>query len=259
MRPITLAALVVATGLGIAPPALARPRVAIVEVDVEGSAPTALGNQLQDGFVAGLGRSGVQVVDPGDAARKIEGRAELQRCDSSPCLKSLGQLLEAPYIVKLKIDVAGNSYKSVARLFSTEGSAPAVLPIATESKTCEVCTVEEARATMARLAEALRPHIDEPPPPPPPPPPVAIPPPPRLLGPVVAAMAGALAAAAGIAVLTSNGDCSGGSCSGNHARNVAGGVLIGAGAAFAVAGSYVTVARSRGGEPVTAVTVAWRW
>ncbi len=207
----------------------------------------------------GLVRAGIQVLDPTDTAHRLDGHPELQHCDSSPCLKGVGQLLDVGYIVRIKIDVAGNSYKSVARLFSTEGAAPAALPIATESKTCEVCTVAEARATMLRLADALRAHIDEQTPAPPVAPPAAPPPPPRLAGPALLAMAGALAVAAGAAVLASNGSCNGSGCSENRSRNAGGGVLIGAGAALTLTGAYVTIVRSRGGEPVTGVAVAWRW
>ena len=130
-------------------------------VSARGSPPPALGIQLQDGFVLGWVRAGAQVLDPTDTAKKLEGHPELQRCDASPCLKAIGQVLDVGYIVRVKVDVAGNSYKSVARLFSTEGAAPAALPIATESKSCDVCTVAEARAVMLRLADALRAHIEE--------------------------------------------------------------------------------------------------
>jgi hypothetical protein len=173
-------------------------------------------------------------------------------------LKAIGQLLDVNYIVRVKVDVAGNSYKSVGRLFSTEGAAPAALPIATESKTCDVCTVAEARAVMLRLADALRGHIEdkEPPPPPAPPPP---PPPPRIVAPLLVAMAGALAIAAGVAVLATNGSCTATSCDENRTRSAAGGVLIGAGAALTIGGTYVTIVRSRGGDPVTGVSVALRW
>jgi len=141
--------------------ATARIRVAIPEFQLDGSPPPALGIQLQDGFVLGWVRAGVQVLDPSDTAKKLEGHPELQRCDASPCLKAIGQVLDVGYIVRVKVDVAGNSYKSVGRLFSTEGAAPAALPIATESKSCDVCTVAEARAVMLRLADGLRAHIED--------------------------------------------------------------------------------------------------
>jgi hypothetical protein len=241
-----------------APAAQARARVTIPEFQLEGGAP-ALTNQLQDGFVLGLVRAGIQVLDPGDTAHKLEGHPELSHCDASPCLKSVGQLLDVGYIVRVKIDVAGNSYKSVARLFSTEGAAPAALPIATESKSCDVCTVAEARATMLRLADAVRSHIDEAVPLPAPAPPPTPAPAPHLAGPAVLAMVGTLAFVAGAAVLASQGSCTATDCSENRSRNIGGGVLLGAGAALTLTGAYVTIARARGGDPVTGVAVGWRW
>jgi hypothetical protein len=236
----------------------ARARVAISEFQIEGGAAPALGIQLQDGFVLGLVRAGVLVIDPTDTAKRLEGHPELQRCDASPCLKAIGRLLEAGYIVRVKVDIAGNSYKSVARLFSTEGAAPAVLPIATASKSCDVCTVTEAREVMLRLADVLRRHIEESPLATAPAAPAAAAAP-RLIGPVILAMAGVLAVGAGLAVLASNGTCTATDCDENRSRNIAGGILIGAGAALTLSGTYVTIVRSRGGDPVTGVNIAFRW
>jgi len=239
--------------------ATTRIRVAIPEFQLEGSPPPALGIQLQDGFVLGWVRAGAHVLDPADTAKKLEGHPELQRCDASPCLKAIGQLLDVGYIVRVKVEVAGNSYKSVGRLFTTEGAAPAALPIATESKSCDVCTVAEARAVMLRLADGLRAHIEDNAPPMPAAPVAPPAPQPRVLGPVLVAMAGALAIGAGFAVLATNGSCTATGCDENRTRSAAGGVLIGAGAVLAVGGTYVTIVRSRGGDPVTGVNLAFRW
>src|SRR5262249_11021031 len=154
----------------------------------------------------------------------------------SPCLKAIGQLLDVKYVVRVRVEVAGNSYKTVARVFSTEGAAPAALPVATRSKSCDVCTVAEAREIVLRLADDLRAFVEEPAvaPAPAPLPPA---PPPSLAGPVTAAMVGALALAAGFAVLATNGSCTGSTCSENRDRNVLGGALIGAGGAVALAGA----------------------
>jgi hypothetical protein len=256
---IAALALVVGTLLLAAAPAAARVRVAIPEFQIEGGGSPALALQLQDGFVLGLVRTGIQVLDPVDTGRRLEGHPELQHCDASPCLKAIGQLLDVKYVVRARIEVAGNSYKTVARVFSTEGATPAALPVATKSKSCDVCTVAEAREIMVRLADALRAYLEEPAPPPAPPAAPAQAPPPSLAVPVVTAMVGALAMAAGFAVLASNGTCTPFTCAENRTRNVTGGVLIGAGAAFTVMGAYVTVARSGGRDPVSGVTVALRW
>jgi hypothetical protein len=256
---VGLAAILSAIMSFAAPRAEARARLAIVDFQIEGGASPALSLQLQEGFQAGLLRSGVFVIDAAETAKRMEARPDLQHCDTSVCLKALGQLLDARYLVRVRVDAAGNTYKAVARVFSTDGATPPELPLTTKSKTCDVCTVAEARETLLRLADTLRPQIEEPLPVAPVPPAPPPPPPSRTL-PVVAAMVGALTVAAGFAVLSTNGDCIGTLCEENRTRNAVGGALIGAGAAVAVMGTYVTIVRSRGGaDPVTGVNVAFRW
>jgi hypothetical protein len=238
-------------------PAASKVRVAIPEFQIEGSASPALALQLQDGFVLGLVRAGLQVVDPVDAGRRLESKPELSRCDSSPCLKSIGQLLDVKYLVRVKIEVSGNSYKVVGRVFSTEGPAPAALPVANKSKSCDVCTVAEARDVMLRLADALKMYFEDGTPAPPPVAPVDAPaPPPRLAGPVIGAMLGGVAIAVGAAVLGTIGSCTATKCSENRTRSAVGGSLIGAGAVMTFVGGYVSIERSKpAGAPATATTL----
>jgi hypothetical protein len=245
-----------------APPP-AKVRVAIPDFQVEGSTSPALALQLQDGFVLGLVRAGMQVVDPVDAGRKLDSKPELARCDSSPCLKSIGQLLDVRYLVRVKVEVAGNSYKAVGRIFSTEGASPAALPLANKSKSCDVCTVAEARDVMLRLADALRGYLDEAPSMPAmslPADPLA--PPPHLAGPVMAAMIGGVAMAVGVAVLSTLGTCDAAKSSENRTRSAFGGALLGAGAVVTFMGAYVTIERSRAPSApasATSVNVALRF
>ncbi len=239
-------------------PASARVRLAITEFQVVGGASPTLASQLESGFVVGLERGGLHVADSTDAAKHLEGHPELQHCDGAACTKAVGQLLDVKYLVTVKVDVAGNGYKSVARVFSTDGTAVAALPIATKSKTCDVCTVDEARESMGRLGDILRPNIEEAAAPAP----VVVArtaPPPSVAAPIVAAMTGAIAVATGLAVLSSNGSCTATGCDENRTRNAVGGLLIGAGAAVAVMGTYVTVVRLGGREPVTGVSLAFNW
>jgi len=256
MRNAIAVGLAAVLSLAAAGAAEARVRVSIADFEVAGGDSPALTLQLQDGFVQGLVRAGVQVLDTVDTAKKLDGHPELQHCDTSTCLKAIGQQLDVRYVARVRVEIAGNSYKTVARVFSTEGSAPASLPIATKSKQCDVCTVVEARESLVRLADMLRPQLEEPAPavpvPQPPPPPK----PPGITLPIVAAMAGALSIAVGFAIVGSNGSCTGTLCSENRTRSAVGGAFIGAGAAVAVMGTYVTIVRARGGEPVTGVAMA---
>jgi hypothetical protein len=250
-----------AGGLLLASPALAaKARVAIPDFEVQGSSSPALTMQLEDGFVLGLVRAGLQVVDPVDTARRLEARPELGRCDSSSCLKSIGLLLDVKYLVRVKVEVAGNSYKVVGRIFSTEGPAPAALPLANKSRSCDVCTVTEAREVMLLLADALKVHLEEPvalvlPPPPEPPPPA----PSNRAGPVVATVAGALSLITGVALLATASSCGATNCSDSRLRSALGGGLVGAGAVLTFWGGYVAVERSHAPAARTSVSVALRW
>jgi hypothetical protein len=195
--------------------------------------------------------------------RQLEGTPELKGCESSPCLKNLGRLLAVRYVLRVKIDVAGNSYKMAARLFSTEGDAPAALPLATKSRTCDVCTVAEARDYMLKLADAVRGDlVDDPTPAAPPVVPVAAPAP-TLLPPLVAAMGGLASVATGAAMFLTMPDCSGSNaCRENRFRSALAGGLIGAGLVTSVVGTTITNARLRspatptGGGTVTTVAMS---
>jgi len=247
-----------------APAPAPKIRVAIPDFQVDGSTSPALALQLQDGFVLGLVRAGLQVVDPVDAARRLESKPELARCDSSPCLKSIGQLLDVKYLVRVKVEVSGNSYKAVGRIFSTEGPAPAALPVANKSKSCDVCTVAEARDVMLRLADALKVHLEDTgaPPPLPASPAEPPPPPPHITGPVVTAMVGGVAIAVGVALLATLGSCNATKCSENRTRAAIGGGLVGAGAVMTFVGAYVTIERSRAPgapAPATSLSLALRF
>ena len=257
MRTVVAAGLAAVLSL-VAARAQARVRVAVGDFQIAGGDSTTLSTQLQEGFALGLASPSLQVIDLAETTKKLEGHPELQRCDTSPCLKALSALLDVRYVAFVHVELAGKSYKSVARVFSTQGSAPAALPIATQQKNCDVCTVVEARESMLRLADMLRPKIEEPlaaapalPPAPPRSPSIALP--------IVAAMVGVVTVAVGFALLGSNPSCAGSACSENRTRSAVGGGLIGAGAVAAVAGAYVTVIRSRGGEPVAGVAVAFRF
>lgn len=248
----TTVAVLMAVGLSAAgsAQAQAKVRVAVPEFRVEGEGTPALSLQLQDGFVLGLVRAGIQVLDPVDVSRRLEATPELGGCDSSACLKNIGRLLGVTYVLRIKVDVAGNSYKMVARLFSTEGSAPAALPISTKSRSCDVCTVAEAREYMLKLADAVRPDLQEVAPPPVAPLGPPVPPAPSVLPPLLAAMGGALAVGVGIALFATMPDCPASgmpTCDDKRVRSALAGGLIGAGAVTAAVGTSLTISRSSGG------------
>jgi hypothetical protein len=137
-----------------------RARAAIPEFQVDGETSPALVIQLQDGFVLGLTRAGIQVLDSVDVGQRLQGHPELEKCDTPLCLKQLAEVLRVRYLLRVRVNVTGNSYRMTARLFHAEG-AGAVLPALTQSRFCDVCTVAEAREVMIRLADAVRRPLDE--------------------------------------------------------------------------------------------------
>jgi hypothetical protein len=232
-----------------------RPRIAITELTLagEGAAP-ALAMQLQDGFVLALVRAGIDVIDSADVAKRLAGAPELQGCETSPCLKRTGEMLGVPFVIRVKVDNDGNSYKMTARLFSTQGAAPAALPVAAQSRSCDVCTAQEAREQMIRLADGLRPRIEEHiavPPPPPPRPDDGRP----AWVPWTAAAAGVLGVVAGALVIRSADS------GGSQRRAALGGALMGAGLTTAVVGLYAAFspAPAAGGRPGLALGVRLRF
>jgi hypothetical protein len=214
-------------------------RVAITEfkVEGEGSSP-ALSMQLQDGFVVGVTRTApIYVLDSVDVARYMDTFPELQKCDGSICIKRFGQLLDVSHLIRVTVKVTGNTYTMTGRLLSTEEPTPAIVPVVTETRFCNVCTVDEARQKMIQLGEELKRPVENwlatwrPPPPPPPPPkswrrPIAA---------VGLALGFATAVAGGAIYLNANSHD-------NRWRPGLGGLLVGLGVGATSVGCYVLVA-----------------
>jgi hypothetical protein len=214
-------------------------RVAITEFKVDGDgASPALAMQLQDGFVVGVTRTApIYVLDSVDVARYTDTFPELQKCDGSICVKRFGQLLDVSHLIRVEVTVTGNSYTMTARLLSTEEPTPAMVPVDTETRFCNVCTVDEARQKMIQLGDEVKRPVESwlaawrPPPPPPPPP--------KWWGPARGAVGIALgfAAAAAGGAMVANAEPPGG-----RWQPAVGGLLVGLGLGGTILGCYVLVA-----------------
>jgi hypothetical protein len=214
-------------------------RVAITEFKVEGDgASPALAMQLQDGFVVGVTRTApIYVLDSVDVARYMDTFPELQKCDGSICVKRFGQLLDVSHLIRVSVNVTGNSYSMTARLLSTEEPTPAMVPVDTETRFCNVCTVDEARQKMIQLGEELKRPVESwiaawRPPPPPPPPPKSW----RRPGAALGIALGFATAVAGAAIFV-NADSTG-----PRWKPGVGGLMLGLGASATILGCYVLIA-----------------
>jgi hypothetical protein len=214
-------------------------RVAIAEFKVEGDGSSpALSMQLQDGFVVGVTRSApIYVLDSVDVARYMDTFPELQKCDGSICVKRFGQLLDVSHLIRVEVKVTGNSYAMTARLLSTEEPSPAMVPVETNTRFCNVCTADEARQKMIQLGDEVRKPVESwlaawRPPPPPPPPPKSW----RRPAAAIGLALGFATAAAGGALFANAG--------GSDSRWKAGigGALVGLGVSATILGCYVLIA-----------------
>jgi hypothetical protein len=232
-------------------------RVAISEFKVEGDgASPAMAMQLQDGFVVGLTRTApIYVLDSVDVARYMDAFPELQKCDGSICVKRFGQLLDVSHLIRVLVKVTGNSYTMTARLLSTEEPTPAVVPLDTETRFCNVCTVDEARQKMVQLGDELKRPVEHwlatwRPPPPPPPPPKSWR---RPLAAVGIAISFATAVAGGAVFANA-------SSPGTRWQPGLGGLLVGIGLSGTVLGCYVLVALpSEPGKSTANLTIGTRF
>jgi hypothetical protein len=245
-----------ATSATLATPPVTSPRtrIALTELTLAGSgAAPALAMQLQDGFVLALVRAGIDVLDSTDVAKRLAGAPELQGCETSPCLKRTGDLLGVPFVIRVKVDNVGNSYKMTARLFSTQGAAPAALPVAAQSRACDVCTAQEAREQMIRLADGLRPQIEEH---------TALPaPPPSQRDDGPRAWAGWTAVGTGLLGVVAGALVVRSAETGTHRRAALGGALMGVGLTTALVGLHaaLTPAPSAGSRPGLALGLRLRF
>src|ERR1039457_2861061 len=97
--------------------------------------------QLQDGFGVGVTRTApIYVLDSVDVARYMVTFPELQKCDGSICIKRFGQLPHVSHLIRVTVKVTGNPCTMTARRMSTEEATPAVVPVVTETRFCNVCT-----------------------------------------------------------------------------------------------------------------------
>ncbi len=197
-----------------AAPASARERIAVATFKLLGdnlSAPAR--NTLRSSLVGGLAAAGFDVVPDEDMARVLKQAPGLSGCDTTTCLKRLGELLGLKRVLKAQLELLGTSnYVFNLEVIDIADGTPA----AHLDDGCQVCTLQEANDALSNAAAALRTKLEPATPQPPPAlPPVVVTPPvtppvehhgrPYRWGAVAALAAGAAGLATGIALLAIDG------------------------------------------------------
>ena len=83
--------------VALATPALAgeRPRVALLELQIEGDAPPEVRAELEKNLAGGLYLAGFEVVRLAEVQKKLRAAPELAGCTSTNCLERIGSLVNA--------------------------------------------------------------------------------------------------------------------------------------------------------------------
>jgi hypothetical protein len=129
-----------------------RPRVAVLELRIEGDAPPELRTQMEKSLDGGLFSAGFDVVSRATVAEKLAPTPNLIGCTSTTCLQRIGEIVGSDRFVRARIEASGASYSLEIHLLGSEVEGGLIVH---REGTCDVCTIGEANDAMSRLAESL--------------------------------------------------------------------------------------------------------
>jgi hypothetical protein len=156
MRFVLLAALPLAAIVTLAArPAHAadRPRVAVLEIIIEGDAPAELRRQLDKSLAGGLYAAGYDVIPRDEVEKKLKHAPELVGCLTSTCLERVGELVGTRLFARARVSANGAAYTIELELLSADASTG---PLARVERSCPVCTIDEANDLMSKAAAELK-------------------------------------------------------------------------------------------------------
>lgn len=205
-------------------------------------------------LVGGLEAAGFEVVSPAELQRALSGTTGLVNCDSTPCLRRIGELTNARYVVRAELEQTGDNWRMAIEVVDVQDQSTA----AHVSDQCRPCSDREATDKLSDVAASMRDRLPKPPPitqppiaqpPQTPMTPIGQPPPrevPRFWRPLgIGAIAlGGVALVAGIALLAIDNHVTGHGVSGGYVvqtryDTLAGGaVLVAGGLALAGGGIF---------------------
>lgn len=165
-------AVLVAVVLLIAPLAHAGERLALASFRTLGEQMTEpTRGALRLSLTGGLAAAGFEVVADEEQTQKLRTVPGLAGCETSACLKRLGEVLGVKAALKAQIEMIGSSrYLTSLTLIDTESGRE----LARIDDTCEVCTLSEANDSVSNAAAALKAKLEPPRAPPPVTPPPAL-------------------------------------------------------------------------------------
>lgn len=156
MRPmhrwlLATTALVMATPIGSATANTSdKSAIAIVAVEIRGTAEPTLRTLLQRSVVTGLEKAEIKAVTNDAVIKAVGKRNELLGCTSASCLNEIGGLTKTKRFLRLRIEADGAAYKVALELLDQRGQTKHRL-----EQSCEVCTLTEVSEIVRKRSHEL--------------------------------------------------------------------------------------------------------
>jgi hypothetical protein len=128
-----------------------RPRAAVIELSIGGTAAPELRAQLERHLSTGLAAGGFDAVGREAVAARLRTRPDLVGCSTTSCLETIGSLLGVDRFVRGRVEAQGAAYTVRLELLSGDRVVRSV------ERTCPVCTLSEARQLVENAGADLGP------------------------------------------------------------------------------------------------------
>lgn len=147
-----MTALALVAVLATAAAAETRPRVAVLELAIEGDAEPELRPQLAKSVAGAIHATGFDVVGRDEVAAKLRANRSLVGCTSTACLTRIGGLVNARRFIRAKIEASGAAYTVELELLGADAPGGVVQRL---ERACPVCTLREVNELVARAVAEL--------------------------------------------------------------------------------------------------------
>jgi hypothetical protein len=138
--------------LGAAAAAETRPRVAVLELAIEGDAEPELRPQLLLRLEGAVRGAGFDVVGRDEVAAKLRTSRALVGCTSTACLARVGALVNAKRFIKARVEASGAAFTIELELLGADAPGGQIRRL---ERACPVCTLSEVNDRVGRAVVEL--------------------------------------------------------------------------------------------------------
>lgn len=136
--------------------AFAAERVAVGALQIQGDISDIGRAKIRQNLAGGLASAGFEVVPESEVAQAVQKSSGLAGCDTTACLKKLGEVLGVQRVVKANVELIGTARYVINLQLLTVADGQIGAKV---EDTCEVCTLFEANDAISNAAAALQSQI----------------------------------------------------------------------------------------------------